>query len=62
MMKAKKRPIEAVALKELGLSPEDVAPGLALLGVEPPPPRKPGVRVGSVQELVQRLREEARVL
>ncbi|KAG2438424.1 hypothetical protein HYH02_010879 [Chlamydomonas schloesseri] len=62
MMRAKKRPIESAPLESLGLSPADVAPALALLRVEEPPARAAGTRVGGVEELVRRLREEARVL
>lgn len=62
MMRAKKRPIESAPLEGLGLAPHDVAPALAVIGVEEPPTRAAGTRVGSVEELVRRLREEARVL
>ncbi len=62
MMRAKKRAIESAPLQQLGLAEGDLAPGLQLVGVEEPPARRAGSRVGSVGELVQRLREEARVL
>ncbi|KXZ53438.1 hypothetical protein GPECTOR_7g1336 [Gonium pectorale] len=62
MMRAKKRPIEAVPADSLGLGPGELEPQLAVLRVEEPPARRAGSRVGSVGELVRRLREEARVL
>lgn len=59
IMKAKKKPLEEIALDTLGL---DVSPRHKTLQVAPPPPRAPGVRVGSVQELVAKLKQEAGVL
>ncbi len=59
IMKARKKPIETVKPADLGV---DVAPRLTVLKVEEPPKRKAGVKVGSVQELVDKLRNEAKVI
>lgn len=59
IMKAKKAPLETLTVEELGI---DIAPRLKVLKVEPPPPREAGVMVGSVDELVAKLRDEAKVL
>jgi len=54
IMKAKKKQIEEKTLESLGV---DATPRLKLLGVEVPPARKAGVAVGSVDELVGKLKE-----
>jgi electron transfer flavoprotein beta subunit len=59
IMKARKKPIETLAPAELGV---DVSPRLAVLRVEEPPKRQAGVKVGSVAELVAKLRSEAKVI
>ena len=59
IMKAKKKPLETIAPDALGV---DVSPRFATLKVTPPPERKAGVKVASVEELVDKLRNEARVL
>jgi len=59
IMKARKKPIENVKPADLGV---DMAPRLSVLKVEEPPKRQAGVKVGSVQELVQKLRTEAKVI
>jgi electron transfer flavoprotein beta subunit len=59
IMKARKKPIETVRPAELGVDP---APRLTVLRVEEPPRRQAGRRVGSVAELVDRLRNEAKVI
>ena len=59
IMKAKKKPVEQLAADTLGVA---LRQRTTLLKVEEPAARKPGVLVGSVQELVQRLRNEAKVL
>jgi electron transfer flavoprotein beta subunit len=59
IMKAKKKPIDVVSPDELGV---DVSPRLKLLKVEEPPRRQSGVKVASVAELVQKLRQEAKVI
>ncbi len=59
IMKAKKKPIEALSPEDLGV---DVTPRLETLQVVEPPPRKAGVMVDSVAELVDKLRNEAKVI
>ncbi len=59
IMKAKKKPLDVATPEDLGV---DIAPRLTLLKVEEPPRRKAGVIVGSVGELVDRLKNEAKVL
>ena len=59
IMKAKKKPIDAKAVEELGV---DVAPRLEILSVRAPPKREAGVMVENVAELVDKLQNEAKVL
>jgi len=59
IMKAKKKPIAVTTPEELGV---DVAPRLVTLKVEEPKKREGGVKVGSVAELVDKLKLEARVI
>ena len=59
IMKARKKPIETVKPADLGV---DVTPRLTVLKVEEPPKRQAGKKVGSVQELVDKLRNEAKVI
>jgi electron transfer flavoprotein beta subunit len=59
IMKAKKKPIDALTPEALGVDP---SPRLKTLKVVEPPKRKSGVRVGSVAELVDKLRNEAKVI
>ena len=59
IMKARKKPIETVKPADLGV---DADPRLTTLKVEEPPKRKAGVKVGSVAELVDKLRNEAKVI
>ena len=59
LMMAKKKPIQTLTATELGV---DVAPRMTLLKVTDPPARKACVMVNSVQELVEKLRTEARIL
>ena len=59
IMKAKKKPIEALTPDALGV---DVAPRIKTLKVVEPPKRKAGVKVKSVAELVEKLRNEAKVI
>ena len=59
IMKARKKPIENVKPADLGVDP---APRLTTLKVAEPPKRKAGVKVGSVAELVSKLRTEAKVI
>jgi len=59
IMKAKKKPIEALAPADLGV---DVTPRLTTIKVVEPSKRKAGVKVGSVSELVDKLKNEAKVI
>lgn len=59
IMKARKKPIETIKPADLGVDP---APRLRLVKVAEPPRRTAGVKVGSVAELVQKLRIEAKVI
>jgi electron transfer flavoprotein beta subunit len=59
IMKAKKKPIEETTPADLGV---DAAPRLKLIKVVEPPKRKAGVKVESVAELVDKLRNEAKVI
>jgi electron transfer flavoprotein beta subunit len=59
IMKAKKKPIEAMAPEALGV---DAAPRLVTLKVEEPARRQGGRKVASVEELVDKLMNEARVI
>jgi electron transfer flavoprotein beta subunit len=58
-MKAKKKPIDTLTPEELGV---DVSPRTTTLEVVEPPAREAGVKVGSVAELVDKLRNEAKVI
>ena len=59
IMKAKKKPLEVVKPADLGVDP---APRLKTLKVAEPGKRKAGVMVKDVQELVERLKNEAKVI
>ena len=59
IMKAKKKPIEEKTPDAYGV---DVKPRLQVLKTAEPPGRKSGVKVGSVAELVGKLKDEAGVL
>ena len=59
IMKAKKKPIAALAPGDLGV---DLAPRLKTLKVAEPPKRQGGVKVASVEALVEKLKTEARVI
>jgi len=59
IMKAKRKPIEEVTAADLGV---DTTPRLTVIKVSEPPARRAGVKVSSVNELVDRLRNEAGVL
>jgi electron transfer flavoprotein beta subunit len=59
IMKAKKKPIEQLTPEALAV---DVAPRLVTLKVEEPAKRQGGRKVASVAELVDKLRNEARVI
>ncbi|UEM18715.1 electron transfer flavoprotein subunit beta/FixA family protein [Skermanella mucosa] len=59
IMKAKKKPIETVSPADLGVDP---APRLKTLKVVEPPKRSAGIKVKTVQELVDKLKNEAKVI
>ncbi len=59
IMKAKKKPIDTLTPADLGVS---VASRLRTLSVEPPPERSAGIKVASVDELITRLKTEAKVI
>ncbi len=58
-MKAKKKPLEAIDPATLGV---DFTPRLTTLKVEEPATRKAGIKVATVDELVAKLKQEARVI
>jgi len=59
IMKAKKKPIEETTPADLGVDP---APRLTLVKVAEPPKRKAGIKVENVAELVDKLKNEAKVI
>jgi electron transfer flavoprotein beta subunit len=59
LMKARKKPIEVQGCAELGAS---VQPLTTVISVTRPPKRPAGSRVESVEELLTKLKEEAKVL
>ncbi len=59
IMKAKKKPLDIKSAADLGV---DVAPRLEVIATLEPPTRKAGIIVGSVAELVDKLKNEAGVL
>ncbi len=60
IMKARKKAIDELDLDELGIT--DTALKVEVIGLEEPPKRKAGVKVDSVEQLVSKLKSEARVL
>lgn len=59
IMKAKKKPLDITTPDELGV---DIAPRTKTLKVEPPAERQAGVKVADVAELLDKLKNEAKVL
>jgi len=59
IMKAKKKPLEVIEVAATGV---DIAPRLVTLKVTEPPQREAGIKVASVAELVDKLRNEAKVI
>jgi electron transfer flavoprotein beta subunit len=59
LMKARRKPIEIVTCDQLSVS---VRPLTTVLSTESPPKRAAGARVNSVEELIAKLRNEAKVL
>ena len=59
IMKAKKKQLDVLTPDELGVS---VSSHLTVVSVEPPPERSAGIKVESVEELVEKLKNEAKVI
>jgi len=59
IMKAKKKPLDQISLDDLGV---DASLRLTTVKVEEPPAREAGITVGSVAELVDKLKNEAKVI
>ena len=59
IMKAKKKPIEQLSASDLG---GGTKPRIEQIKVEEPPKRKAGIKVASVEELVQKLKNDAKVI
>jgi len=59
IMKAKKKPLDIYTPEDLGV---DVTPTVEVLSVEPPAERKGGIKVESVEMLVDKLKNEAKVI
>lgn len=59
IMKAKKKPLDVIALADTGV---DASKRQTVLNVSPPESRSAGVMVGSVAELVDKLKNEAKVI
>ena len=59
IMKAKKKPLDQMSAADLGV---DTKPRIAQIKVEEPPKRKAGIKVANVAELVNKLKNEAKVI
>ena len=59
IMKAKKKPLDSMPADELGV---DIAPRLSVVKVEEPESRSAGIKVSDVSELVDKLKNEAKVI
>jgi electron transfer flavoprotein beta subunit len=59
IMKAKKKPVDVYSPEDLGV---DVSPRVTVVKVEEPPARDAGVKVQSAAELVEKLKNEAKVI
>ena len=59
IIKAKKKKIDKMTVEDLGV---DVSNRLKVVSVEPPPVRSAGIKVESVDELLDKLKNEAKVL
>ena len=58
-MKAKKKPIEQLNSSDLDV---DLKARIEQIKIEEPPKRKSGIKVANVAELVQKLKNEAKVI
>jgi electron transfer flavoprotein beta subunit len=59
IMKAKQKPLESLIAEELGI---DLNPRISTVKVSPPPEREAGIIVESIDELVDKLKNEAKVI
>ena len=59
IMKAKKKPLDAMTPADLGV---EIKGHVELLGVAPPPERSAGIKVESIEQLVDKLKNEAKVI
>ncbi|MFQ3185534.1 electron transfer flavoprotein subunit beta/FixA family protein [Marinomonas primoryensis] len=59
IMKAKKKPLDVKTPADLGV---EVESNVSIVSVTPPPQRAGGIKVGSVAELVDKLKNEAKVV
>ena len=59
IMKAKKKPLDSISVDELGV---EVSPRLTVVKVEEPEARSAGIKVADVSELVNKLKNEAKVI
>jgi electron transfer flavoprotein beta subunit len=59
IMKAKKKPLDSKSADDLGV---DIAPRLTIVKVEEPEARATGIKVADVKELVNKLKNEAKVI
>ena len=59
IMKARSKPLDVIELADLGV---DTTPKLAVSHVEEPAERSGGIKVASVDELIEKLRNEAKVI
>ena len=59
IMKAKKKPLDTVSPAALGV---DIQSHVTLVGVKPPAERSAGIKVESVEQLVDKLKNEAKVI
>ena len=59
IMKAKKKPLDSLTVDELGV---DISPRLTIVKVEEPAAHEAGIKVADVKELVEKLKNEAKVI
>ena len=59
IMKAKKKPLDSLTINDLDV---DIKPRLHIVKVEEPVAREAGVKVADVRELVEKLKNEAKVI
>ena len=59
IMKAKKKPLDSLTVDDLGV---DIKPRLTIVKVEEPAAREAGIKVANVKELVEKLKNEAKVI